>query len=74
MALVALRAQEHEDCERWWMVPCAGGVELRDGDAIVRTVTPASPLGRALMGLQVDDEGVFATPAGERSFEVVEVC
>jgi hypothetical protein len=54
----------------WWLIPAAGGFELPHGGGVVRTLTPTSPLGRALLGLVVDDQGVFRTPRGEREFRV----
>lgn len=60
-----------EQC--WWLVPTSGGIELHAAGRLVRTLTGASPLGRALLGLQTGDEGAYATPRGERRFIVREV-
>jgi transcription elongation GreA/GreB family factor len=59
--------------ETWWIVAAAGGHELELGGEVVRTITPVSPLGRALLGLQAGDGGSFRTPRGERHFEVLRV-
>lgn len=62
---------------RWLLVPGVAGLELADpsgpSGATCQTVTPASPLGRALVGLCRGDEGVVRTPRGARRFEVLEV-
>lgn len=83
-ALVSLYDEESETTERWWLVPAAGGIDLEMAPAgvaaedpehaRVRTVTPAAPLGRSLVGLTVGDEGRFRTPKGERRFEVVAIA
>ncbi len=76
-ALVVLSASvpgESEKLETWLIVPGAGGLELEDGDQRVRTLTPVSPLGRALLGLTVGEGGTVRTPRGERSFEILEIA
>jgi len=75
-ALVVLESEGDEsECERqiWWLVAGAGGFELEESGVTVRTATPVSPVGRALLGLQTGDEGIWRTPRGERRFEVLEV-
>ena len=77
IALTALvMLQDHEDgrTRTCWLVPCAGGIALRQGDHALRTLTPRSPLGRALLGLRVGDEGAFPTPGGERGFEILSIA
>jgi transcription elongation GreA/GreB family factor len=59
--------------QSWWIVASAGGFQLELEGVRVRTITPVSPLGRALLGLQAGDEGSYRTPRGERRFEVLEV-
>jgi transcription elongation GreA/GreB family factor len=73
-ALVVLRDADDSTHQTWWLVPGPGGLELSPDDQPVRTLTAAAPLGRALMGLQVGDEGSFSTPRGKRSFEVLEIA
>ena len=58
----------------WWLVPGAASVEIEQGDARIRTLTPASPLGRALLGLCVGDEGTCPSPTGKRHFEILEIA
>jgi len=72
-ALVELRFEDDASPEWWLVVPGAGGLELESGGLRVRTVTPAAPLGRALIGLGVGDEAELRTPRGARSFEVLSV-
>ena len=74
MALVVLRDGQDINTQTWWLVPGAGGIELSQEGERIQTVTPAAPLGRALIGLRVGDEGSFSTPGGERSFEILEIA
>jgi len=59
--------------ETCWLVAGAGGFELELGGVTIRTLTPVSPLGQALIGLQSGDGGSVRTPSGLRHFEVVRV-
>ncbi len=54
-----------------FVVPAGGGETLPSGDDQVRTLTPVSPLGRALLGREVDDEVEPGGPAGDRTWCVV---
>ena len=54
----------------WFIIPAAGGFDLQSGAERVRTVTPISPVGQALLGLNSGEEVTIRTPAGERRFEV----
>ena len=54
-------------------VPGAGGTDLESNGQPIRTVTPVSPFGRSLLGLEPGDEGVATTPRGRRAFEIVAV-
>ncbi len=74
MALVAIRVEQERDVQFWWLVPAAAGRELVQQRVRIRTVTPTAPLGRALLGLHVDDEESFTTPGGRRSFEILEIA
>ncbi len=44
-----------------------------EGDAAAGRISVSSPIGRALVGKEVGDEVVVRTPAGERTFEVVDL-
>ena len=58
IALSALLGLEQESGGEalYFLVPDAGGETLELDGTTIRTLTPGSPLGRALMGKQVDDE------------------
>ncbi len=73
MALVAIRVEQERDVQFWWLVPAAAGRELVQQRVRIRTVTPTAPLGRALLGLHVDDKESFTTPGGRRSFKILEI-
>jgi len=72
-AVVRVEDHETDSVQVWWLVPAGGGLEIRSGERLVRTVTPAAPLGRALIGLSIGDEGVYDTPRGPRRFEVLAI-
>jgi len=72
-ALVVGRDEETGEIQSWWLVAGAGGVTLSQDERIIRTITPGSPLGRAMIGLQVGDSATYATPRGERSLEILEI-
>lgn len=72
-ALVTLQDEAEPEAQRVWLVPGAGALDLVQNGQTIRTVTPVSPLGRALIGLQVGDEGQVVTPRAKRHFEVMDV-
>ncbi|MFK7895832.1 MAG: GreA/GreB family elongation factor [Myxococcota bacterium] len=74
-ALVTLQdeADPEGESQLIWLVPGAGALDLRQQGHTIRTVTPVSPLGRALIGLHIGDEGRLKTPRAERNFEVIDV-
>jgi len=60
----------------YFLVPAAGGERLQVGGTEIQTLTPQSPLGRALLGLTEGDEAELpARQAGEpaRSYEITKV-
>ena len=59
--------------EAWWIVAGAGGFTLEQEGVRVRTLTPVSPLGRALLGARAGDDVQLDAPKGTRHFRVVEV-
>ena len=73
-AIVVTRESDEGLEQSWWLVPAPGAIELLHSGRKIRTLSPASPLGRALIGLHVGDEGSFATPGGVRSFEIIEIA
>jgi transcription elongation GreA/GreB family factor len=76
----ALVELEHEGQRSlYFLVPAAGGEHLtiagRDGgDQRVQTLTPTSPLGRALLGLGVGDEAEVESPQGPRLYEITDLA
>ena len=54
----------------YFLVPAAGGEHLTLGEQRVQTLTPTSPLGRALLGLGVGDEAEVESPQGPRCYEI----
>jgi transcription elongation GreA/GreB family factor len=71
-ALVRL-ADSSQASRLCWLVPAGGGLELHIDGNRVQTLTPASPLGRALIGRSVGDEAVYESPGGTRHFEIVAI-
>lgn len=72
-ALVELQEEADDDAQWIWLVPGASALDLAQDGHTIRTVTPVSPLGRALLGLHVGDEGRLKTPRAKRQFEVISV-
>ena len=70
-AVVHIQEKSNPVDQLWWILPMAGGMQVTNANFVVRTITPSSPMGRALMGLHTDDDGVFRTPRGERAFRVI---
>jgi len=57
--------------KRLFIAPHGGGSVLAGG---VQVVTPSSPLGRALLGKQRDDEAELRLPGGQRTLVIAAVC
>jgi transcription elongation GreA/GreB family factor len=77
IAISALIELLHDDKQlHYFLVPAAGGERLAVGGVDVQTITPQSPLGRALLGLTEGDEAELpGRQAGEpaRVYEIVKV-
>lgn len=58
----------------YFLVPAAGGERLSFAGVEINTLTPSSPLGRALLGLSAGDEAEVNTPQGLRSYEIVDLA
>lgn len=58
------------------LFPVGGGMELTGpgGDGVFSVITPASPIGKALMGLTVGDDVDVPIRGELRSWTVVDVC
>lgn len=62
---------EHEGQRSlYFFLPAAGGEHFTWGTEAIQTLTPTSPLGRALLGLQLGDEAEVETPQGTRVYEI----
>jgi transcription elongation GreA/GreB family factor len=67
---------ELDDGERatfYFLSPVGGGLTLDVGGVAVRVLTPASPLGRALLGQAVGSDVEVRTPQGLRQYSVASV-
>lgn len=70
----ALVCVEDAGTSQWlFLVPAGAGESLLVGELHVKTVTPHSPLGRALAGSVEGDELEVRGPAGKRLLSVIEV-
>lgn len=75
-ALGALVQVEDEDTEerRWYFLsPAGGGLRFDVGGHSVAVVTAGSPVGDALLDKAVDDGFELRTPAGVRTYVIVDV-
>lgn len=57
----------------YFLVPAAGGERLRAGGIEVQTLTPQSPLGRALLGLTEGDEAELPARRADEAARVYEI-
>ena len=55
------------------LLGASGGLEVPHAGVTYRVVTPASPLGRALLGRLEGDEVQIQSPRGPRDYEIEEV-
>jgi hypothetical protein len=65
-----------DDGERtsfYFLAPVGGGSTLDVDGTPVRVLTPASPIGRALLGQALDSDVEVRTPQGLRTYSVVSV-
>jgi transcription elongation GreA/GreB family factor len=51
-----------------------GGARVNVGDLCVRVISPESPLGSVLIGLEEGEEFQFKRPAGQGEFTLLEVA
>ena len=71
-ALVTLEDEAGEE-RRLFIGPWAGGMKLADAAGEVVVITPASPLGKRLLGLSVGDELQGPEPGGGTRYIIVAV-
>ncbi len=71
-ALVTL--DDGEKQTQYFIAPVGGGIRLSGGaHGPICVVTPAAPLGRALLGKRVGDDVELRTPEGVRDYTIEEV-
>jgi transcription elongation GreA/GreB family factor len=76
VALTAIVSVEREDSGKvalYFIAPVGGGAELVVDGTTIRALTPASPIGRALMGREVGDEIEIRAPGGGRNDCIVSI-
>lgn len=66
-ALVRVEAEATGEREIWWLLPVAGGRTIEADGETVRTITPGTPLGQALLGRQTGDACTLRTPRDTRT-------
>ena len=63
-ALVTLEDDDTGEASHYFLVPAGRGERLEVEEVVIQTLTPVSPLGRRLTGLEVGDEVVLQRPRG----------
>jgi transcription elongation GreA/GreB family factor len=71
-ALVEL--DDGEKSAFYFIVPAGAGLILDVDGVVVKVLTPASPLGRALIGQTVGSDVEVRTPQGRRQYSIAAVC
>ncbi len=72
-ALVRLHSPDSGDLVLF-LTPCGGGTSLRWDLLTIVLVTPRSPLGKAVLGKQLDDALSLKLDGKEREYELIEVA
>ncbi|MCJ8315228.1 MAG: GreA/GreB family elongation factor, partial [Saccharospirillaceae bacterium] len=76
-ALIKLESESNSMVAYYFLSPCSGGVKLSFDGLDITLITPTAPLGKLLLGKQVDDEIVLnvqsALNAGEQVMIVLDV-
>lgn len=82
VGLTALVCVENDDEQiAWyWMLPCGGGVTIKDASVLTNSglaeltvVTPHSPLGKALLGQNEDDEVSLAIGDSVQHYAIISI-
>ena len=71
-ALVALE-DDGGNISKFFIAPVGGGTQLVSETGSVRVITPASPMGQALIGKLEGDEATLHGPSGNRELTIVTV-
>jgi transcription elongation GreA/GreB family factor len=64
----------NDKLQRLFIGPSAGGIRLFIDNLEILTITPQTPMGKALMGKAVDDEITLAVGANSKYFVVTDIC
>ncbi|SIT12332.1 hypothetical protein [Neptunomonas antarctica] len=72
-ALVQLRDALSGILQWLWLLPVAGGIDLRFDDMGITTITPEAPLGQKLLGNYIDDEIRLSLGSNKKCFHIVAV-
>jgi len=63
---------DEDDKQTWlWMAGDAGGLKISYQQQTITVITPKSPLGKAMIGKNIDDEFSLKLMGKEKSFEVL---
>jgi transcription elongation GreA/GreB family factor len=75
IAFTALVKIENNKKSQWMFVlPLGGGVKIKFDNFDIQIVTPASPLGEALIGLTEGDAAVIDAGSATKEYEIQKVC
>lgn len=64
---------EENDLKHYFVLPAAGGIRLELEHEMIVVLTPASPIGKALLGLEEGEESQIQRGGKETSLEVVSI-
>ncbi len=76
IAMSALVLVEDEEAETsyYYIAPSGGGIVVEHAGVTVSVITPTSPLARAMIGRQVDDEVELQTPQGPKFLTITDLA
>ncbi len=69
-ALITL-FDENDDEQLLFLGPAAGGLKVQYGQQEVVVITPSSPLGKALIGLKLDDDVDLLIGDNKKTYEII---
>ncbi|MCB9613277.1 MAG: GreA/GreB family elongation factor [Sandaracinus sp.] len=72
-ALVEVELDD-ESTQRWFVVPVGGGMTVEQAGETIRLITPASPVGQALVGKFEGDDFEVRVQRKVRHYAVLSVC
>ena len=70
-ALVKLKSKR--ETTFYFLVPIAGGIEVKDGKKTILVITPQSPIGKLLVGHKAGEEVQLQTTTLPKKFEIISV-